>query len=101
MPKFINLVGQRFGRLLVLELGRKAKDGKCQYDCVCDCGKRLVVRTESLRSGRSRSCGCFALEVLTKHGHARKGQLTPEYKTWDAMVYRVATSMIPAMEGAA
>ena len=29
--------------------------------CVCSCGHKSIVRGETLRSGRSKSCGCATL----------------------------------------
>lgn len=47
--------------------------------CRCDCGTDRDVYVQSLRSGRSTSCGCSNI----RHGHARKrGRLTAEYQAW-------------------
>jgi hypothetical protein len=62
------------------------------WKCKCDCGKESVVRTSNLTSGHIESCDCLTRtrisEVLTKHNHARKGQISPTYKTWQAMKQR-------------
>lgn len=58
MPKCIDLTGQRFGKLTVLE--RTENIGtSAGWRCRCDCGKETVVRTASLRSGGTKSCGCL------------------------------------------
>lgn len=55
-----NLIGQRFGKLLVIE---KAKE-KLPYSnsiawiCQCDCGNKIIATTSSLNSNNTRSCGC-------------------------------------------
>ena len=49
----IDLIGKRFGRLLVT-----AYAGNKYWSCVCDCGTRVDVRGQFLREGQSRSCGC-------------------------------------------
>lgn len=69
MANFIDLTGQKFGRLTVLykdsdrysPKGRKLIFWKCQ----CDCGKITSTRGENLKNGSSKSCGCLANE-LTK-----------------------------------
>ena len=56
----LNLKGQRFGKLTVLE---KAKE-KLPYSeslawiCQCDCGNKIITTTSSLRSNNTTSCGC-------------------------------------------
>jgi hypothetical protein len=62
MPKIIDLAGQRFGRLLVVEcLGIKNR-GRV-WQCRCDCGRRTKVRASNLRSGNTKSCGCVKREA--------------------------------------
>ncbi len=48
--------GMKFGKLTAL---RKSNDlSKSAWECVCDCGKSSVVRTNNLIRGLSKSCGC-------------------------------------------
>lgn len=54
-------LGQRFGRLVVVDLGQR--DKTVYWDAVCcDCGIKKVVRRSDLQSGRTRSCGCLRKE---------------------------------------
>ena len=68
-----NLIGQKFGRLLVIS---KAENrGRTVYwNCVCVCGKEKAVSGNSLKCGDTKSCGCFAKEVPS----ARVKDLTGE-----------------------
>ena len=65
-----DLTGQRFGKLTVVEQSEsvKTKSGqtKIKWACVCDCGKRVIVLANQLRSGRTKSCGCYRQELLVK-----------------------------------
>lgn len=55
--KTLDLTGQRFGKLVAVK--RVENDGKrSQWLCQCDCGNMAVIRTEYLRSGDAKSCGC-------------------------------------------
>ena len=56
--RFIDLRGQRYGRLLVLSLTR-VKRPPTIWKCRCDCGKVTRVRGGCLGSGQTRSCGCL------------------------------------------
>ena len=58
MGKFIDLTGQRFGRLTVLQRNG-VKDGHAAWKCNCDCGNQTTVNGRHLRSGKIRSCGCY------------------------------------------
>lgn len=68
MGKFIDLTGQRFGRLVVLQ----RDEDKCKHPtwlCACDCGKSKVVRSSDLTTGKQTSCGCRRKEgTHTIHG---------------------------------
>lgn len=65
MSRFIDLTGQRFGRLTVLERAENCTNGpkpRTRWRCRCDCGKEVVVLVGSLRSGSTQSCGCLHRE---------------------------------------
>jgi len=88
MGALIDLKGQRFGKLTVLSLN---KGGNHSYwDCVCDCGKKIIARSSHLRSGGIKSCGCLITEVNvkrnTKHGLSIKDRRL--YKIWTGMKTR-------------
>jgi len=61
----LNLTGQTFDRLYVVDSAGNNKRGRPQWNCVCTCGKRKVVTTASLRNGR-HSCGCYAIETAKR-----------------------------------
>jgi hypothetical protein len=70
MGKFIDLTGQRFNRLIVLEREGYAPNGTgkkaIQWKCLCDCGNICHVMSHSLKSGNTKSCGCLHSEVVSK-----------------------------------
>ena len=66
MPNFINLEGQKFERLLVLKRAPN-KNGRTAWNCVCDCGKEIIVIGKSLRDGNTKSCGCLHRETVSKN----------------------------------
>lgn len=59
----INLIGQRFGRLTVLErvdnIVSPSGNICVAWKCKCDCGKETIVRSSSLLQGHTKSCGCM------------------------------------------
>lgn len=92
MTRKIDLVGQRFGRLLVVEEAGKDKHGNLKWKCKCDCGDVAIVLGYNLRSGRTKSCGCLrrvvALQTHRTHGHRSKVRCSPTYKSWHMMKQR-------------
>ncbi len=57
-----NIVGQRFGRLVVLRRARSTPTREALWECRCDCGNTTTTRGSLMRQGRSTSCGCFGRE---------------------------------------
>ena len=82
MSRFIDLTGQRFGELEVLERVQSRK-GNTRWLCRCAaCGSETIVQAGNLRSGHARSCGC----VRPSRKHGMHG--TPTYMVWQSMIQR-------------
>lgn len=64
----IDLTGQKFGRLTVIDLAppHVTKGGQrlTRWRCVCDCGKVGLFRSSALRRGETRSCGCLVKDAM-------------------------------------
>ena len=56
-----NPVNQRFGKLLVLEAVTQKSINK-KWRCICDCGKEALVDSSKLKTGHTKSCGCYNTE---------------------------------------
>lgn len=85
----IDVIGHRYGRLLVeAEAGKDAR-GSTRVAVLCDCGTRKTVGLNPLRSGKTTSCGCRNLEVArelivkrsTTHGMSKSST----YHIWNNM----------------
>ena len=65
--RIMDLTGQRFGRLTVIErdLDTKNKWG-IYWKCKCDCGNEKSVQAGALRSGATQSCGCLNKEIISQ-----------------------------------
>lgn len=69
MAKIIDLTGQRFGRLVVLQKSaQKSKNGSAMWECRCDCGNKVAVSAKHLKSGATKSCGCLRKELACQKG---------------------------------
>lgn len=98
MGQFIDLTGQRFGRLTAIKrIG--TQNGHALWLCICDCGNQSEIVASDLRSEKTLSCGCIRKEIaatkstvagetrgrqLLKHGKAR----TRLHNIWKSMRQR-------------
>jgi hypothetical protein len=95
---FIDLRGMYFGRLYVLAKIRRPSRarGSARFKCICECGKVSCHRSDHLRSGRCRSCGCLRSELssakATTHGHTKGKKYSSEFAGWCAMLSRCKNS---------
>jgi len=62
MPALLNILLQRFGRLVAVEYV-----GNGRWKCLCDCGQYHVSSSTHLRSGGCQSCGCLQRERVIEH----------------------------------
>jgi hypothetical protein len=65
----LELVGQRFGKLIVKEKAGWSNDGSVVWICHCDCGKLTEVTSRHLnrKSNNVRSCGCDRVKSGSRH----------------------------------
>jgi hypothetical protein len=84
MPAYKDITGQRFGKLMALEVIGRA-NGQALWKCVCDCGKISTAYGANLRKGTTTSCGCRRKEPPHNKRHGERRPETPEYKCWHSM----------------
>lgn len=87
MGKFIDLIGQKFGRLTVVSRAERRKK-KTHWNCICICGNQKPIARISLISGCTKSCGCLNKEsasaIHTTHGLSK----SLEFNSWVSMLTR-------------
>jgi hypothetical protein len=76
--------GDRYGRLVVLEIGKPPGTYRYKAVCLCDCGKYVAPTIDAMRRGKATSCGCAQRDAVTKHGRSQH----PLYKTLRGMKSR-------------
>ncbi|MDR0491599.1 MAG: AP2/ERF family transcription factor [Oscillospiraceae bacterium] len=59
-----DITGQRFGRLTVLRPTDQRRSESVVWECQCDCGNIVLTIGNHLRSGATKSCGCWRKEKL-------------------------------------
>ena len=70
VSKLIDLVGQKYGRLTVIERAESSVQPsgqkKTKWRCKCDCGNETIVTAYDLYHGHTKSCGCYFKEYILK-----------------------------------
>ena len=85
MGILVDLTGQKFGKLTVIERHGIDKHGHAAWRCKCECGSETVVSSLYLKKGDTKSCGCLhnlnLINRSTKHGKCG----TRLYTVWKSM----------------
>lgn len=83
MGKIKDLLGRRFSRLVVVKSLGLLDGRRVSWECQCDCGNTVVLKSGDLTSGHTKSCGCLAIDKATERiiaiGHAQTGVNNPHY----------------------
>lgn len=69
------MIGKRFGKLTVVSSARRSGQRRLLWHCICACGNTKVVRSDHLRIGETKSCGCLVAE-LNKQGRTPPKDIT-------------------------
>lgn len=59
MPKKLDLKGQTFNLLTVIEELPHQPGEKIKWKCICACGNETVAVGSELKNGHKKSCGCL------------------------------------------
>ena len=83
----LDITGRRFTRLYVVGL-YEVRNKRAYWNCLCDCGNTLISRSDALKEGHTKSCGCWNTDRIRTHGRST----TPEFKTWQSILQRCENS---------
>lgn len=86
------IIGKRFGRLVVIEYAG-IDNHRCKvFRCRCDCGNETITRKSRIISGTAKSCGCLSSDTWRamqyKHGYAAHDEYNRLYAIYSHMVDR-------------
>jgi hypothetical protein len=84
--KYSEMIGTRYGRLLVESVKRVNNRNVCA--CLCDCGTRKDVRRDHLIGGKIVSCGCYQKEVASNVSATHGMTHIRLYRCWRNMKTR-------------
>ena len=99
MPALIDISGQRFGRLVALDLaGENPTNHHSMWRCVCDCGNITICDYSNLKYGTTKSCGCLREELRPSLNYRHGLCYTKLYHVWSAMKDRCYNKNCAAYE---
>lgn len=68
----INIINQRFNRLIAVKFHHKDKNRQHHWIFKCDCGKEKVIIKTCVVNNKVKSCGCLRRETAKKSGQKNK-----------------------------
>ena len=86
--RVLDLTGKTFGNLLVVGKDLNNTTNRSKWLCKCICGNTLSVRSNSLRTGNTKSCGCVGKEKLIERSKTHGLSNSKLYQTWCSMKSR-------------
>jgi len=84
----MDICGERFGKLTVIERAENGRHGKAQWLAACECGARVVVLQQSLRKGATTSCGQHQTTPMIGRQFGRLTVLAPDGRRGKDLTYR-------------
>ena len=90
--RFVDISGKKFERITVISFYGSDKNGSSKWNYICDCGNTTVSYGGSLKSGRTKSCGCLKLEITKKRTFIHGMSNTRFYNIWVGMKQRCNNS---------
>lgn len=78
----VNIAGYVYGRLTVLRAEGATSSHNLLWCCSCSCGNEIVVRSNALRTGNTKSCGCLSVGRERGPAYTHGGSAAPEYHIW-------------------
>ena len=99
MGKIINLTGQKFGKLTVIELSGYDNEHRALWKCKCDCGNEITARSNNLRRKLTQSCGCIRNKTSSENNKKHGMHGTNLYNRWKSMKGRCNDKNNPVYGG--
>lgn len=101
-------IGNIYGHLTVIAEAGRSNGRQILWSCRCSCGNKIIVPGGDLRTGHTKSCGCYKREItrkrMSEHMKSAKGEKnpnwrggiitktiirwSPEYKEWRTTVFK-------------
>lgn len=95
VSKIIDIIGIKYHFLTVIRRVRRIPN-RTEWLCKCDCGNEKIIDGVHLKSGHSKSCGCYQKKIAStansRHGFTRYNKIPTEYRIWSNMKKRCTSN---------
>lgn len=91
MRKPLDLTNERFGSLTALYSTGSNDQGNAMWLCSCDCGNAVIVNSQNLKNGHTKSCGCRKAEATAQRNKSGMIGNVPRQKN---RLYRIYYGML-------
>lgn len=81
-------IGDKYGRLTVMEMTNKRLNRSIVYKCKCACGNVVETTGTRLKSGLIKSCGCYQKEMASKSNKTHGMSKSKLFMVWQDMIAR-------------
>lgn len=88
-----SIIGAKYSRLTVISLAGRNTDYRMMLNCICECGKEVLVNGKSIRDGHTKSCGCLHRDTVIDRN--KKNAI---YKVSNPVLYAIWRNMIDRCE---
>lgn len=91
------LIGNRYGRLVVLGMAPKEiwRNKNSHWICECDCGQQRIISGSDLESSNVNSCGCLKKEKMRDRLMVHGNSAHPLYAIWRGIIERCTNPRMP------
>ena len=94
MGNFVDITGNKYNKLTVVNRVENSKDGKSRWLCLCDCVNKTIVSGSNLKTGLVKSCGCLShKKAWNRYVKESSKRL---YSIWSKMKTRCKNKNVPA-----
>lgn len=80
--------GQKYGRLTAIAFLKLNNEKRPVWKWLCACGKEHIAAAKEVRSGNTKSCGCWRKASIGARARTHGKRKTLEYEIWAAMLQR-------------
>lgn len=89
MTKREDIAGQKFNYLTAIKFVEYNKQShNCMWLFKCDCGKDVILSKSNVKTGHTKSCGCYNQKVASERLTTHNKTNTKVYRTWSNMKRR-------------
>lgn len=81
-------IGEKYGMMTVTKFIKHEIRKHAYYKCICECGNSSIVDIQKLKSGHTKSCGCYRIKKVNEFNFKHGMCGNKSYEIWKGIVGR-------------